>query len=393
MSSKMLDLIIDENNIDIISNDDVTRIKELIMAGHTAPPPSPDGSVFTAPSATSTQSQGQTKRWLGEIVANGRNSIDVDKFDYLCRDAHSCGVKIPLDFNRIMQFSRVIGDEICYKYTEYMNLYELFQTRAAMHRKVYTHRKSKAIEFMVVDALIEAEPALKITEKIYNAADFVRLDDGIIDMIENLDVLGPLVTLDEGNEASIRSAQKIIARLRNRQLYKYVTDAPIPTEDLEAGQWKLPEPQEIISHYRGNDVKLNIDEVIVHENKIDYSMKNKNPLDSVNFYDSLWDNRKRKLQQEQISQMVVQSFEEKRIRIYSRNPDPRVVNALHQAFENWLTWRWRGAVEASTPAKPLRPPPDAAGMPILGNRGVKRGRNLFGEGEGPPLPPRQGPRQ
>jgi hypothetical protein len=35
---------------------------------------------------------------------------------------------------------QVIGDEICYKYSEYMNLHELFHSRASMHRQVYTHR-------------------------------------------------------------------------------------------------------------------------------------------------------------------------------------------------------------------------------------------------------------
>lgn len=47
------------------------------------------------------------RQFLHEIVANGRNGLDVDKFDYLLRDARMCGVSIGLDFNRIMQFSKV----------------------------------------------------------------------------------------------------------------------------------------------------------------------------------------------------------------------------------------------------------------------------------------------
>jgi len=43
-------------------------------------------------------------------------------------------------------------------------------------------RKSKAIEFMVVDALVEAEPALRISEKIFDRAEFQLLDDSIIDV-------------------------------------------------------------------------------------------------------------------------------------------------------------------------------------------------------------------
>lgn len=88
MSSDMLEHIIDVNHIDSIPAGDIKRVQNLITAGHTA------------------GSSGR-HRWLGEIVANGRNSIDVDKFDYLARDAMYCGTKISCDFNRIMQFSKV----------------------------------------------------------------------------------------------------------------------------------------------------------------------------------------------------------------------------------------------------------------------------------------------
>jgi HD superfamily phosphohydrolase len=43
-------------------------------------------------------------------VANKRNGIDVDKFDYLERDAMMCGVGVPLDAKRLMLFSRVSPD-------------------------------------------------------------------------------------------------------------------------------------------------------------------------------------------------------------------------------------------------------------------------------------------
>lgn len=34
----------------------------------------------------------EPKRWMFEIVANKRNSFDVDKLDYLCRDNYHCGL-------------------------------------------------------------------------------------------------------------------------------------------------------------------------------------------------------------------------------------------------------------------------------------------------------------
>ena len=43
-------------------------------------------------------------------------------------------------------------------------------------------RKAKAIEFMVVDALLEADSALRISHKIHDPADFQQLDDGLLDV-------------------------------------------------------------------------------------------------------------------------------------------------------------------------------------------------------------------
>ena len=396
MSAMMLDHILDVNHIDALDSARVKRIKELITCGHqqpsggggseshaNTPSASPAGTAGAPPTSTASA----TNRWLGEIVANGRNSIDVDKFDYLARDSMYCGTKIAFDFNRTMQFSRVIGDEICYKYTEYMNLYELFHARAYMHRSVYTHKKAKAIEFMVVDALLAAEPALKICNKIRDPAQFKLLDDGIVDIIENFEVLGLGDRVDEGYHSCLRDAQSIIARVRNRQLYKYVADALVPSEIVMSGRWTPPTPEDVVSYHSNNgDVDLRVDDVIIQENKIDYSMASQNPLDSVHFYDYIGDTNKRKLRPDQISSMVVSAFQEKRIRVYSRNSDPRVVAALHAAFERWLEKRFGGSVVASTPAKAPPAAVDHYHQSALGRGGIKRGRNLFGNGQ-PPLPP------
>ncbi len=40
-------------------------------------------------------------------MANGRNGLDVDKFDYLQRDSLYCNVKINADFDRLQKFSKV----------------------------------------------------------------------------------------------------------------------------------------------------------------------------------------------------------------------------------------------------------------------------------------------
>lgn len=95
MSGAMLDHIIDSRHLDSIPAEDVRSVQSMITAAH-------GGGKGGGAAA-------RDKPWLHEIVANGRNGIDVDKFDYLARDSLYCGVKLSYDFNRVMQFSKVGG--------------------------------------------------------------------------------------------------------------------------------------------------------------------------------------------------------------------------------------------------------------------------------------------
>ena len=62
-----------------------------------------------------------------DIVDNKRNSLDVDKFDYLHRDAKNLGFQgVGFDNKRIITNSRVIGNEICYNQKIYNDLSSVF---------------------------------------------------------------------------------------------------------------------------------------------------------------------------------------------------------------------------------------------------------------------------
>lgn len=135
-SELMLDYLVDDNHIDIDSHD-VRFIKDLI-AGEPR------------------SQRNSERRFLFDIVANKRNSVDVDKFDYIERDAYNMGLLSSYDAKRLLLYSRVINDEICYHYKEVYNVYEMFHTRYTLFRQIYSHRVSKAIELMIVDALLEA---------------------------------------------------------------------------------------------------------------------------------------------------------------------------------------------------------------------------------------------
>ena len=44
-----------------------------------------------------------------------------------------------------MQFSRVLDNQICYYHKEVYNLYELFNTRYSLFKRIYTHRVGRCI--------------------------------------------------------------------------------------------------------------------------------------------------------------------------------------------------------------------------------------------------------
>lgn len=99
--------------------------------------------------------------YLYEIVANGRNCIDVDKFDYLARDMLNLfGVRKVFNFSRLTMFNRVIDDQICYHTSVNLDIYDMFQQRYQMHKQIYNHRKGKAVEYMICDAMLLAGAAL-----------------------------------------------------------------------------------------------------------------------------------------------------------------------------------------------------------------------------------------
>ncbi len=81
-----------------LNEKDILFIKEQI-AGPKSKSQSPDWQY---------EGRSEEKSFLYEIVANKRNGIDVDKWDYFARDCHCLGIPNNFDLKRFMKFARVI---------------------------------------------------------------------------------------------------------------------------------------------------------------------------------------------------------------------------------------------------------------------------------------------
>merc|ERR1711879_132294 len=118
--------------------------------------------------------QQQRRGFLFEIIANEENGIDVDKFDYFLRDSRNLNLSISFKYNRLLTHCRVIGDHICFLDKTNYDVQILFNTRYDLFKRVYSHKTSKAVEFMICDVLRYANPVFKITEKLSDPADFME---------------------------------------------------------------------------------------------------------------------------------------------------------------------------------------------------------------------------
>ncbi|KAL0481269.1 deoxynucleoside triphosphate triphosphohydrolase SAMHD1 [Acrasis kona] len=313
-SLMMFDYLLEDNNIDM-DKADADFVKNLIL-----------GNV----------PEDSDRKFLYQIVANKTNSIDVDKFDYLQRDSMNLGYKSSYDATRLLKFSKVINDEICFSSKEVYNLYEMFHTRYSLHKQVYSHRVGKAVEYMITDALLKADPVLKLSEAIYDKHKYVNLTDGVLRSIE------------ASQDPELNESRSIIRRLRTRNLYKFVDEVLLSNDQYEI---KITE-SDIASC---SDGKLKPDHVIVHNLVINYAMKDKNPVDNVRFYQQGNPNSFN-IKKEQVSMLIPDSFSERSIRLYVR--DASHSEAAHHAFQKCLkrfNFDIKGSKGSPSPFKKTKP--------------------------------------
>ncbi|KZV45668.1 hypothetical protein F511_02328 [Dorcoceras hygrometricum] len=215
MSAQMIDHIVDEHHIEIDA-ETTKRVKEMILAS----------------SKCSMATSRREKHFLYDIVANGRNGVDVDKFDYIVRDCRACGLGCSFHFQRLLETMRVMGDEICYQDKDYLTIHKLFSTRADLHRTVYTHAKVKAIDLMIRDALVKANDYLQIASYIQDPSQYWKLDDTIIKTIET------------APDQQLKESRDLILRIRRRDLYQFCNEYVVPKDRLE--NFKSVSAQDIV---------------------------------------------------------------------------------------------------------------------------------------------------
>jgi len=152
-----------------------------------------------------------------QIVSN-KNGIDVDRFDYLMRDIHMTGLNYGIEFQRIMNYSKIVDGKVKYSDKVKTNIEDFFHIRFIMYREVYNHKKVRGLEHMMKRylKLIEDVVNIKMVVETDNIDLFLEFDDSIF------------------NRKDVsQQAKDIVLRMKTRNIYKIVGEIELMDFDQE----------------------------------------------------------------------------------------------------------------------------------------------------------------
>eukprot|EP00177_Eucheuma_denticulatum_P002979 GFKZ01005358.1.p2 GENE.GFKZ01005358.1~~GFKZ01005358.1.p2 ORF type:complete len:250 (-),score=26.19 GFKZ01005358.1:1103-1852(-) len=179
---------------------------------------------------------------------------------------------------------------------------------------------------MVNDAFLEADRTLEISDSISDPEAFLTMTDSIIPIIER------------SKESSLANARRIIRRLRCRRLYRFVDEFLVP-----AGTKLQISPEDITTWQdaSGTGVNLVPDDIHVAHVKLNFGMKDKNPVDKVLFFQDWEDRNPVHISSAKASYVIPAHFEEIIIRVFVKREERpgdtnRIKDAVKTAFRRLL---------------------------------------------------------
>uniref|UniRef100_A0A3P9LM61 Deoxynucleoside triphosphate triphosphohydrolase SAMHD1 n=1 Tax=Oryzias latipes TaxID=8090 RepID=A0A3P9LM61_ORYLA len=333
-SLDMFDHLVESNGLKVVMEDhglvlpeDLDFIKEQIAGPLSTQTPGQKWPYKGRP---------EDKSFLYEIVANKRNGIDVDKWDYFARDCYHLGIQNNFDYQRFLKFARVCEVDgqkhICTRDKEVGNLYDMFHTRNCLHRRAYQHKVCNIIENMITEAFLKADPYIQIegtegkmftlSTAIDDMVAYTKLTDYVFEQILN------------SSSSELREAREILHNIVCRRLYKCLGQTqPDQTVTFK----KLPDcfaPLSVADEFlpQLEFKKFPKDHSVI---VMDYGMKEKNPINNVRFYCKNDPNKAIQIRKNQVSKLLPEHFAEQLIRVYFKKTDNESLEAAKKHFVQW----------------------------------------------------------
>ncbi|XP_061604493.1 deoxynucleoside triphosphate triphosphohydrolase SAMHD1 isoform X1 [Phyllopteryx taeniolatus] len=336
-SLDMFDYLVEKNNLKplmeqygLVLAEDLIFIKELI-----AGPLDKDEDL-----KGTYRGRLKDKSFLYEIVANKRNGIDMDKWDYFARDCHNLGIQNNSDYRRYLKFARVCEVDgqklICTRDKEVGNLYDMFYMRNCLHKRAYQHRVGNIIETMITEAFLKADKHIQVqgsggkmftlSTAIDDMEAYTKLTDYVFEQILH------------SSNTELAEAQQILQNILLRRLYKYVGQTQ-PKKSLKVTQemlhaWEV-DLAKSIPQMGALDVTFVPEDFVVSVIQMDYGMKKENPIDNMRFYCKTDPTKAVQIHKHQVSKFLPTHFAEQLIRVYYKKMDDEGLVAARQHFVQW----------------------------------------------------------
>jgi len=178
-------------------------------------------------------------QYLGDIVANKTHGIDVDKLDYLSRDAfhYGCVDQVSWDVKQVISNSRVCFDPFtsrltwCFDFADAKDLEAISTTRQKFFQRFYTHPQVIMIDKMIEDLFHTMETFLNVKKIIVDIGKlYKRIIDGDVDDTIELDtemIIGNFTALTDKfvlflAESDLDTAEQYRKILEREFTYQYL---------------------------------------------------------------------------------------------------------------------------------------------------------------------------
>lgn len=164
---------------------------------------------------------GHPRCFLYQLVSN-RNGIDMDRLDYLRRDALSAGLPVHVDPPTLIETVRVVDGQLAWPAEVLPYLSHVFEHRYNLHAQVYQRSEVAALDMMVTQALYHQRamtlPGTGVALQDVHAHPelYVSLTDWVVDCaLAGMHVLGN----GESTEADREAAKQLWARCAKVDLW------------------------------------------------------------------------------------------------------------------------------------------------------------------------------
>ncbi|KAF3860556.1 hypothetical protein F7725_000811 [Dissostichus mawsoni] len=305
----------------------------------------------------------EEKSFLYEIVNNKRNGIDVDKFDYFARDSYHLGIKNNFDHGRFIKFARVCEvdeqkgdgqkvDEVDEQKGDGQKVDEVDEQKGDRQKMDEVDEQGEGLEvnrqlqkhictrdkdyraFLNADEHIQIEGSggemFTLSTAIDDMEAYTKLTDCVFDQILN------------STEDNLREAREILTNIVDRKHYRCLGEIKpegIPTEE-EISQLEVDLAAALPFPRRGAQADgLREEDFVVLPVTMDYGMKGKDPIDSMDFYSKKNPTQAFKIKREEVSKLLPEHFSETLFRVYSRKIDPESLEAARGQLEQWINLR------------------------------------------------------